>query len=86
MQYPEGFDPSKLSEKSNKKESLKNNNECEDSEEGPPQKKLKVESYKLDKEVSDLVEKDTINSKLWKEFKLHLSSGKIAFLNHVSKS
>lgn len=83
MQYPEGFEHIKSSEKSNKKDSLKNG---DDSDDRPPEKKLKIEPYKLESDVSDLVKKDIENSKLWKECKSYLTDGKISFLNQVSKA
>lgn len=77
IQYPEDC-KTKSIKNSNRKRVKKNVNTIQN-------KKQKIEPYHLDSNVSELIEKDTINSKLWQECKSYLSSGKVIFLKQVSK-
>ena len=83
IQYPDGYENKPL-EKTNKKINVRSSNS--NFKEKQTKKKQKVEPYSLDSNVSELIDKDTVNSKLWGECNSYLSSGKIAFLNQVSKS
>ncbi|XP_031787285.1 E3 ubiquitin-protein ligase UHRF1 isoform X1 [Nasonia vitripennis] len=87
MRYPDGYEKKNLEkkiEKPEKKLSIRNNaNEVKDTQ---PKKKQKVEPYHLDSNVSELIDKDVVNAKLWQACKSYLASGKACFQNQVSKS
>lgn len=55
----------------------------ESKSESPNTKKAKVAAYKLDKETSVKISKDTVNLKIWNTCKSVLSEGKMKFLAEV---
>ncbi|XP_058797408.1 E3 ubiquitin-protein ligase UHRF1-like isoform X2 [Phymastichus coffea] len=68
-----------------KKSQLKvcNKNKKLDDEDKIMSKKKEAEHYYLDSNISRLIEKDYVNSKLWDHCKSYLPNGKKSFLNQV---
>ena len=78
---PEGYEPEKKSEKEKKTRKAGSDAVTEDE---PPKKKAKREAYKLERKLVELIERDTLNQKLWNECQTVLADGRPVFLKRVS--
>ncbi|XP_012260233.2 E3 ubiquitin-protein ligase UHRF1-like isoform X1 [Athalia rosae] len=82
MIYPDGY---LEAEKQNGNKRSKRGVFGATDDKSPPAKRRKTEGYKLEKEVSDLIKKDTANVKLWDDCRIALPEGKARFLAQVSE-
>ncbi|XP_012278380.1 E3 ubiquitin-protein ligase UHRF1 isoform X2 [Orussus abietinus] len=90
MMYPDGFLEAKEQNKStqpgNKRSALREkSNSPRGRKASPPKKKQKREGYQLDDKLSQFIEEDQSNAKLWEECAIALPDGKAAYLQRVSE-
>lgn len=78
-QHPDGYEEAQM-KKANKGKKRPSDNANE-----KPLKKQCQEGYKLTETLSDLIQNDKLNEKLWSECCKALPMGKIAFLEYVSE-
>jgi len=79
---------SKKKKRKNKRKSKGGDTQSEpedDENKSPPAKKAKKSGYKLDKELADMIEKDTENLKNWEDCKESLKEGKVKFMAAVEE-
>lgn len=80
MVYPENY----LKAKETGKAKKRSRGDAPEESNGPAKKRAKREGYRLEKDLSDLIDQDEMNAKVWNECKVALGQGKASFLELVS--